>query len=313
MKKILRNCLALCLAPGLAFSQSKSFDYELTYHGTGAGFQVQQLSVEYQIEASATSASVTGVGTAMLDIHSLVVRAGDAGQIFHPGTNASFSTSRPTVGETEMLQLLGELDNDDGSNSPLPSDAVGWMGQDPVGFISLQGRASFNAVITNTPASVTADYQGQQFTVNFTVLDNDKDNFDIYAFDQLPDLWQQQAFPPFSVLIRAQDDFDNDGRSNLSEYLFVTNPATNDVPFFAHSRTNQSMTNYVTIRYRERKNAAFWRIGVTLSPILGPGVPWTELGVSTSTISDHGTYLLKEASIPAIGARGFLRLEPFSQ
>ena len=82
--KTIRTCLAICLLPGLALCQSGTFDYELTYHGASAGFRAEQLSMDYQIQASATSSSVTGVGTAMLDIQNVVVRAGAAGQVFQP-------------------------------------------------------------------------------------------------------------------------------------------------------------------------------------------------------------------------------------
>lgn len=296
-----------------AAAQSSSIDYEITHHSIGAGHQVEQLSMDYQIEASATSASVTGVGTAMLDQRNLVLRAGVAGLVFQATTNAFFSAASPGVDEDKTMQLLAEFSNDDDTFSPMPPGSVFWSGPPPLGFINHNDVANFTPIATNTTLTVTADFQGSLRMFSFTVVDSDKDNYDLYAGDQLPDNWQINSFPPFSVLIRPADDFDNDGISNLGEYLRGTNPATNDLPFFAFSRTNRNSTNYLTLRYRERKNPFRWRIAVTASPILAPMAPWTELGVTTTTISDHGTYLLKEASIPTTGTREFLRLEPFTQ
>ena len=144
-------------------------------------------------------------------------------------TNLVAKASPSSVNEDGTSQLNGVASFDDATTTVLSGSDITWsILSGPIAFISASGVATPAAVYTDAVAVIRGSY-GKTNSVSLTVLNNDPDNYGIYAGDGIPDSWQAQYFGLNNPNAAPTADADGTGQNNLFKYiagLDPTNPAS---------------------------------------------------------------------------------------
>lgn len=149
----------------------------------------------------ATSASYTvdgsigGVGGAVSTAATLyLTRQGYAGQLTDP-VGLALGPESATIAETGTRQLLATTVNDDDTLTALAGTEVVWSVVDgPVAEIDAAGLATAGVVYEDTPATVRGQWNGSDETLLLSVLDTLRDNYGLYAADEIDDGWQVRFY-----------------------------------------------------------------------------------------------------------------------
>jgi hypothetical protein len=154
-------------------------------------------------------------------------RTGFAGQLDDAvATSIVITAPLLEVEEGGTCQLGASLVYDDQTTSALPPASLTWsVLSGPISAISSAGLITGGPVYQNSPALVSAVFQGFSTTQEVSVNNTDGDNFGSYANDGLPDVWQVQYFgaPPNAKAAPLADP-DGDGFTNLQAFAFGMNP-----------------------------------------------------------------------------------------
>ncbi|MEI6605472.1 MAG: hypothetical protein WCP35_09190 [Verrucomicrobiota bacterium] len=154
-------------------------------------------------------------------------RTGFAGQLGDAvATSIVITAPLLEVGEGGTCQLGVSLVYDDQTTSELPPESITWsVVSGPISTISSVGLITGGPVYQNSPARVSAVFQGFSTTQEVTVTNIEGDNFGSFANDGIPDVWQVQYFgaPPKATAAPTADP-DGDGFNNLQAFAFGMNP-----------------------------------------------------------------------------------------
>jgi len=179
--------------------------------------------------------------TASGSIHAL--RGGEAGQLYEPmGIVAVAAT--PILPETSSCQLSAISTNDDGSATGIRAT---WTVLDgPIVAIDSNGVALAGAVYQDSEALAAATSLGLTGTVSLAVLDTLKDNYRLYAGDDIADAWQVDFFGVDNTNGLASADGDLDGANNFAEFIAGTSPL-NGLDFFSIRSLRRQSPNQVEL------------------------------------------------------------------
>jgi hypothetical protein len=126
------------------------------------------------------------------------------------------------------------------------------------------------------------------------------------AFPVTQAAWRSQHLTPgrtSAELLDGQDP-DNDGIANELEYAFGTHPLVTDTsPLTTTLESGQLKMTFPVVSERSDVTVA-----AETSTDITTG--WTTSGVTTSTSSSEGNKTIKQSTIDALSARGFLRVAP---
>jgi hypothetical protein len=215
-----RVLLICCIAlPPLAARAATSANYSLEPAVLDSG-GLGTSSTNYRADASAAAG-----GAMSSELYS--GRTGFAGQLGDAvATSIVITAPLLEVEEGGTCQLGASLEYDDQTTSELPAASITWsVLSGPISAISSAGLISGGPVYQNSPALVSAVFQGFSTTAEVTVCNTAGDNFADYANDGIPDVWQVQYFgAPPKVMAAALADPDGDGLNNLQEFAFGMNP-----------------------------------------------------------------------------------------
>ena len=154
-------------------------------------------------------------------------RTGFAGQLDDAvATSIVITAPLLEVEEGGTCQLCASLVYDDQTTFALPPESLTWsVLSGPISAISSAGLITGGPVYQNSPALVSAVFQGFSTTQEVSVNNTAGDNFGSYANDGLPDVWQVQYFgePPNAKAALLADP-DGDGFNNLQAFAFGMNP-----------------------------------------------------------------------------------------
>jgi len=192
-------------------------------------------SAHYVMDSSFSSIA----GTAGANSPAVTVKRGFIGQLYEM-KSLQLEVLPAAVSELSNAQLNAIAALDDGTMLPVPGSYVNWTSAGfPIGSIDASGLITPSPVYTNTYGTVSGYCLGASNTIAVLVLDEDPDNFGIYANDTIPDAWQVRYFGENNPTGLAPSDPDRDGHSNLDEFLAGTDP------------TNSSSTLRITDVRRE--------------------------------------------------------------
>jgi hypothetical protein len=214
---------ALLVMPRIV-TAGTSANYSLAPDAVDGG-GLRGTSANYTVNASAMAGNAAASAN-------YTARTGFAGQLEEPAgfyaVAISIAALPATVNEGSTRQLSATLHYSDSTAVPLPADSVAWSVQSgPLTGVSTAGLATAGAVYEDTSAVARGAYQSLTTIVNLTVLDLLPDNYEEYASDGIPDVWQVQYFGPHNPRGLPLEDPDADGWDNLFEYhacLVPTDP-----------------------------------------------------------------------------------------
>lgn len=216
--------------------------------------------------------------------------SGTAGQLYDTiGLLANASTS--TVNETSTCQLSAISTNDDGTYTDL---AVTWiLIYGPIETIDSNGLASAGTVYQDSPTLIAASSSGFTGTVSLTVLDTLKDNYGLYAGDDIADSWQVYYFGINNSNGMAMADADQDGANTMAEFTTGTSPVNATDVFRVSSLSFQgsgSLDLVVEPAYSNRmyhlegcidlQNPAWFKLASTNGPPQPPHLVFTDVSLS---------------------------------
>jgi hypothetical protein len=200
-------------------------------------------SANYVIDASI--GGLGGIGTAAAPV--VLARHSYVGQLMQV-VNLSLNTSPTNVNEGATRQLATFVVNDDTTSNSVPATQVAWsVVNGPIASIDANGLATAGNVYQNEPASVQGAFGGRVGALGLTVLNDNLDNFGIYAGDGIDDAWQVQFFGVGNGNALAGFDPDGDRQNNRFEYIAGT------IPTNALSKFNLSIAEVSP----ERKDVTF--------------------------------------------------------
>lgn len=219
------------------------------------------------------SSATTGIAT---------VKPGYAGQLTDVAALSVTASSNP-VNEGGTSQLGGLARMDDATIILLNGNDTAWSAPlYPVASISSNGLATMAIVYGGTSGTVTGRYLGVTGTGSLLVLDNNTDNYDIYAGDQVHDGWQVAFFGTNNPLgmgtatnssgLLNRDsyiaDLDPTNAAARLAIMAISNQAPNFAVYFAPASTSrvyalQSCTNLASGSWTNVTPVTNWGNGGT--------------------------------------------------
>ncbi|RYD34448.1 MAG: hypothetical protein EOP86_10950 [Verrucomicrobiaceae bacterium] len=211
------SALLLFCAPAMS-SAGTSAHYNLPSQATGTAGG-RGVSASYTSDAAECPGGAGGSAA-------YTSRTGFAGRLDEIiGIGALLNPS--PLAETASGQLTAGLLSTAGFLTALPAADTAWTILDgPLTDITPGGVVTAGKVPQTTTATVRAAAHGMTGTLSFPVQDTLYDNFGIYAGDGLPDWWQIRFSGIAATAGGQTGDPDHDGRSNLLEFAFGTDPGT---------------------------------------------------------------------------------------
>jgi len=151
-----------------------------------------------------------------------VIKSGYIGRIFDIDKLEIQGPGGP-VPEGSSLQLSAVAINDDETRSQCIS--ANWV---PLGgavdSVNTDGWVQLSTVYQDTQAVVGASCSDRSAEKAIAVLDLQRDNFGVYAFDGIWDAWQIAFFGPANSNGAPDADPDGDGQANMFEFVAGTSP-----------------------------------------------------------------------------------------
>ena len=210
--------LALTVATAHAGPRS-SANYAIAAESNDIG-GVHTTSVNYSNDASI--GGVVGVSTVASPAET--AKNGYIGQLYEV-VGVVVSASSTSINEGTTLQLGASQLLDDSTFLTLSANAPAWsVITGPVASINTSGLATAAMVYQNTPATVSAAYNGFTGTQNLTVVNVNNDDYGSYAEDGIDDAWQVQYFGANNPKAAPNVDADGTGQTNLFKYMAGLNP-----------------------------------------------------------------------------------------
>ena len=244
-------------------------------------------------------------------------RTGFAGQLDAAvATSIVITAPLLEVAEGGTCQLGASLVYDDQTSSELPPASLAWsVLSGPISAISSTGLITGGPVYQNSPALVSAVFQGFSTTQEVTVSNTAGDNFASFANDGLPDVWQVQYFgaPPNAKAAPLADP-DRDGFNNLQAFAFGMNPMLgkrSPVTWIGTLQVNPGVpTQLITNKsgaftfqlvYARRKDYASVRLVYTVE-FSADLRAWNVLTATPTVLADDGLMQAVSVTYPFSGA-----------
>ena len=211
------KCLSSLLFAAAAASVLRADETALTTSAVDAG---GGFSSGDAVEINGSLGGFGGVsGDAELTATS---RAGFTGQIYDP-VRVAITPGSAELSENVIVDFTGQVVCDD--DTILAGEPVTWFTGSNLLSVSTDGRVAAAATLPGSfSALLTATAAGVSGTALLTVTDTSPDDYGDYAGDGLPDQWQIQFFGDGNREAKPENDPDQDGQDNRTEYLAGTDP-----------------------------------------------------------------------------------------
>lgn len=155
-------------------------------------------------------------------------------------TNLTITATPASVNEGGTVQLVGLARLDDATALAVAGSNIVWRPVVyPVSALSPDGQATASTVYSSTTGIVTGAYLGVSGTGTFLVLDNNSDNWGLYAGDQIPDSWQVAYFGTNNPAGMAGAT-NATGENNLYTFIADLNPTNPSSELTIVAVSNQS-------------------------------------------------------------------------
>ena len=132
------------------------------------------------------------------------------------------------MNEGALLRLTALAKQDDGIFTLLPPAEVAWTvirGAENAD-VSRDGHVQAAIVYQESAAVIRLIYGLFKADAVIVILNVNPDNFELYAGDALPDLWQIKYFGISSAVGGPDSDPDGDGKDNRNEFIAKTSPVS---------------------------------------------------------------------------------------
>lgn len=164
------------------------------------------------------------VGTSSPTAISATVKHGYVGQLSQV-SGLLINAPETTIREGAEYSLEAKQVLDDDTLVRLRSESVVWsIKEGPLILINGEGKVKAGQVYQNTDATISGGFEGKYGLASLTVLNEDPDNFGLYANDGLPDVWQMQYFGPENSKAAPDIDASGNGETNLFKYVAGLDP-----------------------------------------------------------------------------------------
>ena len=212
------------------------------------------------------------------------------GPTAQPGTAKALRLTVPaSVNESATGQLSGTATMNDDTATPLAGSDINWSSPAwPILSITTSGVVSAAVVYTDTVATVSGQYLGNNDSAELLVRDSQPDNYGSYAGDGLPDWWQIQHFGMDNPNAGPNTVCSNRNNTVLQAYIAGLNPTNSIARFGINQRTKNVMEwNAVSGRVYN----VYWTTNLMngFQP-LETNIPWTRGSFTNSTVAPRGFY-----------------------
>lgn len=195
-------------------------------------------------------------------------------------SSLSLLASQDIIHEDDCIQLSGVAIMDDGSITALSGSEIAWSnGSGSIESIDPQGLAKTRAIYADSLIGLTGFYQHISVSRTWPVLNDQPDNYGMYANDEIDDSWQVQYFGLENPLAGAEIDSDGDHHNNYFEFVANLNPREGMSSFHTEIKPSSSQAGGMDI--------SFWpvfdnRVYTLLRATSLEPVSWAPLTTATS-------------------------------
>jgi len=243
-------------------------------------------SDKYSIDSS-----LGGIGGVTTD-DCVTLKSGFIGQLTEVANLVLIAAQNP-VSEGGTSQFSGIAGLDDATVVAVDGSNIVWTAPVyPISALSPEGQATLANVYADTAGAITGCYLGVTGAGVILVLDNNPDNFGLYAGDEIPDDWQARYFGQNNVNGRACAT-NATGRNNLYAYIADLCPTNPESRFEIMAITNQVPTNAV---YFQSSSNRLYRLEWTTNLVAGS---WTNLPGATPTTGNGHLFWLTDTNAAA--------------
>ena len=211
----------LTMAVGAALTSglpaSESYRSAAVVLNAGGG---QAISARYSVQCSV--GEIGHVTTAAAP--AIVAKNGRVGQLLELAS-LTLLADPVVIPETGQSQLSAHATLDDASRLNLRGSDLFWRPEPGLAVsIDSQGLLTAGNVYQHSSGWIEGRFPDGVARINLSLLNTGNDDFNLYAHDQIPDLWQVGYFGEHNPAGRADADPDGDGQINFAEFMAGVSP-----------------------------------------------------------------------------------------